>query len=313
MDWLNYHHLLYFWTVAREGGLSPAARKLRVTHSTVGAQVHALEESLGEKLLVRSGRRLVPTPMGLVVLRYADEIFGLGRELVDTVQGRPTGQPIRVSVGVVQALPKLVARRLLQPAHQLSVPVRMVCREDHLDRLLADLAVHTLDVVLSDSPPTTTGPVRVFGHALGDSEVSFFAAPKLARQLAPGFPRSLDGAPIILPAESSALRRTIDAWLVRLRVRPNVIAEIEDSALLKSFGQDGLGAFPAPSIVREQVVRQYGVRELGVARGVIERFFAITAERRFDHPAIAAITEHARDVFSAKKKKPARREPPIMR
>ncbi|MDQ3036172.1 MAG: LysR family transcriptional regulator [Myxococcota bacterium] len=304
MDWLNYHHLLYFWTVAREGGLSPAARKLRVTHSTVGAQVHALEESLGEKLLVRSGRRLVPTEMGLVVLRYADEIFGLGRELVDTVRGRPTGQPIRVSVGIVDALPKLVARRLLQPAHELAVPVRMVCLEDHLDRLLAELAVHTLDVVLSDSPPTTTGPVRVFGHSLGESEVSFFAEPKLARRLADGFPRSLHGAPVILPAESSALRRSIDAWLVRLRVRPNVVAEVEDSALLKAFGQEGLGAFPAPTVVRDEVVKQYGVRELGVARGVIERFFAITAERRFDHPAVAAITAHARaDVFKSKKAK----------
>jgi LysR family transcriptional activator of nhaA len=303
VEWLNYHHLLYFWTVAHEGGVLPAARKLRVTHSTVGAQVHALEEALGDKLLVRSGRRLVPTEMGRVVLRYADEIFALGRELVDAVHGQPTGRPLRLSVGIVDGLPKLVSRRILQPAQELASPVRLVCREDRLDRLLGDLAVHALDVVLSDAPPTTTGSVRVFGHALGESAVSFFAAPALARKLTPDFPRSLDDAPVVLPAESSAMRRSIDAWLAHLRVRPRVVAEIEDSALLKAFGQDGLGAFPAPRVVRDQVIRQYGVRELGVARGVTERFFAITAERRFDHPAIAAITERARaELFATPRK-----------
>ncbi len=303
MEWLNYHHLLYFWTVAREGGLLPAARKLRVTHSTVGAQVHALEGALGEKLLVRSGRRLVPTEVGRVVLQYADEIFGLGRELVDTVQGRPTGRPLRISVGIVDGLPKLVVRRLLKPAHELSTPVRMVCEEDRLDRLLAELAVHSIDVVLSDSPPTKTRGVRVFGHLLGESDVSFFAAPQLVQKLRRRFPHSLEDAPVLLPSETSALRRSLDAWFAQIRVSPRVVAEVEDSALLKSLGQDALGAFPAPSVVRDEVMRQYEVREIGVARGITERFFAITAERRFDHPAVAAITERARaDLFRAKKR-----------
>lgn len=304
MEWLNYHHLFYFWTVAHEGGLLPASRKLRVTHSTVAAQVRALEESLGEKLLARSGRRVVPTEVGLVVLRYADEIFSLGRELVDAARGRPTGRPLRVAVGIVDVLPKLVARRLVSPALELATPVRLVCQEDRLDRLLAELAAHSLDVVLSDSPPTPTGSVRVFGHVLGESEVSLFAEPSLAKKLGRGFPRSLEGAPLILPTEGAALRRSIDAWLAQLRVRPEVVAEVGDSALLKSFGQTGLGAFPAPSVVRDEVMKQYGVREIGVARGVLERFYAITAERRFDHPAVVAITERARaELFRPKRRR----------
>lgn len=294
MEWLNYHHLLYFWTVAHEGGLLPAARKLRVTHSTVGAQVHALEEALGEKLLVRQGRRLVPTDVGRIVLRYADEIFGLGRELVDTVRGRPTGQPLRVQVGVADVIPKLVARRLLRPVHELDTPVRVVCREGRLERLTAELAIHALDVVLSDAPPPASPNVKVFGHSLGESAVTIFAAPALARSLAKGFPRSLDGAPMVLPTEGTVLRRSLDRWLASIGVRPTIVAEIEDSALLKAFGQDGAGAFPAPDVVRDEVIRQYRVRALGPATGVVERFYAITTERRFENPALVAITERAR-------------------
>ncbi|WP_053239044.1 transcriptional activator NhaR [Sandaracinus amylolyticus] len=308
MEWLNYHHLLYFWTVAHEGGLLPAARKLRVTHSTVGAQVHALEESLGEKLLVREGRRLVPTDVGRLVLRYADEIFGLGRELVDTVRGRPTGQALRLDVGVVDVIPKLVARRLLRPAHELDQPVRIVCREDHLERLIGELALHSLDAIISDSPPPPSANVKVFGHPLGECGVTLFAAPALAKKLARGFPRSLDGAPMVVPTEGTVLRRSLDRWLAAISVRPTIVAEIEDSALLKAFGQDGAGVFPAPSVVRDEVVRQYGVRALGEAPGVVERFYVITAERRFQHPALVAITARARAELDASPKT-ARRRP----
>lgn len=305
--WLNYHHLLYFWTVAREGGVLPAARKLRLTHSTVGAQVHALEAALGEKLLVRSGRRLVPTEVGLLVLRYADEMFGLGAELLDAVRGWPTGRPLRLRVGVVDAMPKLIARRLLRPAHTLATPVRIVCHENRLDRLLAELATHDLDVVLSDEPPSATAGLRVHGHVLGESEVSIFAVPALARKLRRGFPRSLDGAPMVLPTDSTTLRRSLDRFFAEHRVRPRVVAEIEDSALMKSFGQDGIGAFAAPTVVRSEVVRQYGVREIGVARGVVERFHAITAERRFAHPAVAALTAAARsDLFRPRRRRAGR-------
>lgn len=300
LEWLNYHHLVYFWTVAHEGGLLPAARKLRVAHSTVGAQVHALEEALGEKLLERSGRRLVPTDAGRVVLRYADEIVDLGRELLDTVRGRPTGRPLRLAVGIVGGLPKLVSRRLLVPAESLAQPIRLVCVEDRLDRLLADLATHSLDVVLSDAPPAPTSGVRVYGHPLGTSAVSIFGLPSLARTLKRDFPRSLEDAPMLLPTEGTSLRRSIDRWLEAMRVRPRVVAEIEDSALLKAFGADGVGVFPAPVVVKDEVMRQFGVREIGVARGVTERFYAITAERRFAHPAVAAITESARSHLFAK-------------
>lgn len=294
MDWLNYHHLLYFWTVAHEGGLLPAARKLRVTHSTVGAQVHALEEALGEKLLVRSGRRLVPTEVGRVVLRYADEIFGLGRELVDVVRRNPTGKASRLVVGIVDVLPKLVMRRLLRPAQSLATPVHLVCHEDRLERLIGELALHVIDVVLSDAPPPPSANLKVFGHLLGECEVGWFAAPELAQRLSRGYPGSLEGAPILLPTEGTTLRRSLDRWLLSERIAPDIVAEIEDSALLKAFGQDGAGAFPAPLIIEDEVVRQYGVRKLGVARGVVERFYAITAQRRFEHPALVAITDRAR-------------------
>jgi LysR family transcriptional activator of nhaA len=308
--WLNYHHLLYFWTVAREGGLLPAARKLRVTHSTVGAQVHALENALGEKLLVRSGRTLAPTEMGKVVLRYADAIFELGREMIDTVRGRPTGGSMRLAVGIVDVLPKLVAQRVLEPVQQIGQPVRIVCHEDRLDRLLADLGAHDLDVVLSDARPPPSSPIRVFAHELGSSEVSLFAAPALATSIGRSIPAALDGAPMLLPTEGTTLRRSLEEWFRRSGIRPRVVAEVEDSALLKAFGRAGMGVFPAPSVVRDDVCRQYGVREIGKAKGVAEHFFAITTERRLPHPAVRVITERApTELFARRARSRSHRAP----
>jgi LysR family transcriptional activator of nhaA len=295
MDWLNYHHLVYFRTVAHEGGLLPAARKLRVTHSTVGAQVHALEQALGEKLLVRSGRRLVPTPMGRIVLRYADDIASLGRELLDTVRGRPSAGPARLAIGVVDVLPKLVARHLIKPAQAMGEPVRLVVHQDRLERLIVELAAHALDLVLSDAPPPPNANLKVYGHVLGTSDVAIFGTPSLAKRFARQFPASLDGAPMLLPTPGTALRRSLDRWLEARRVRPEVVGEISDSALLKAFAQDGTGVFAAPKIVAREIARQYGVREIGPAAGVVERFHAITAERRFVHPAVDAITRRARE------------------
>jgi LysR family transcriptional activator of nhaA len=297
MEWLNYHHLLYFWLVAREGGVARAAARLRLAHPTVSGQVHALEDALGEKLLEREGRKLVLTEMGRVVFGYAEEIFGLGRELLDVVKGRPTGKPLRLLVGVDDAVPKMVVKRLLDPARALAQPVRLLCREDKAERLVADLAAGGLDVVLTDAPLSPAGRARAFNHLLGQSDVTLFAAPALAARYRRGFPASLDGAPMLLPAEDTALRRSLDAWLDARRLRPRVEAEFDDSALLNAFGQDGVGVFPAASAIEAEVRRQYEVEVVGRIPEVRESFYAISAERRLRHPAVVAISEGARASF----------------
>lgn len=293
MDWLNYHHLLYFWVTAKEGSLTGASRVLRLARPTLSGQIHTLEERLGEKLFERSGRNLVLTDVGRVAFRYADEIFTLGRELVDTVQGRSVGAHARLEVGVVDAMPKLVVRRLLEPALQKPQNLRLVCHEDSHERLLARLAAHELDVVLADAPVPAGSPIRVFNHVLGDCGVTFFGAGELA-ELRKGFPRSLDGAPFLLPMEGAPLRRALDGWFEGASIRPRVVAEFEDSALLKVFGGDGFGVFVAPTPSEREVQRQYGVKVLGRVDTIRERFYAITAERRLKHPAVVAISDAAR-------------------
>jgi LysR family transcriptional regulator, transcriptional activator of nhaA len=295
LEWVNYHHLLYFWVVAREGGLVPAGKVLRLSHSTLSAQIHALEASLGENLFTKVGRKLALTDVGRVVLRYADEIFTLGREMVDTVKGRRVGQPLRLDVGVVDVVPKLVVRRLLQPALSLPEPVRIVCYEDSFDKLLADLALHTLDIVIADSPVPSGSSVRAFTHPLGETGVSFFGAKALAMTFKRRFPKSLDGAPMLLPLENSTLGRALHQWFERHSVRPRVVAEFEDSALLKVFGADGVGIFTAPTAVEKEVCRQYGVSVIGRAPEVKERFYAVSVERRLKNPAVIAISEVARE------------------
>lgn len=294
MDWLNYHHLLYFWTAAKEGGIVRASAALHLSVPTVSAQVKALERALGEKLFERKGRSVALTEMGQVVFRFADEIFSLGRELVDTVKGRPTGRPARLMVGIADVVPKLVAKRLLEPALRLGDPVRLVCREDRPDRLLAELATHGLDVVVSDAPVPPAVRVRAFGHPLVESEVSFFASGADAARYRRRFPASLDGAPMLLPSEGSALRRAIDAWFDRRSIRPRILVECADSALLKEFGEDGFGVFPAPRIVADDLRRRHRAAEIGVVDGVRETYYAITTERRIQHPAVIAIRDAAR-------------------
>lgn len=294
MEWLNYHHLLYFWVVACHGSVTRAAAELRLAQPTVSTQLRTLEEVLGEKLFARTGRRLVLTDVGRLVFRYADEIFGLGRELLETVKGRPTGQPMRLTVGIADAVPKLIAYRLLRPALTGAEPVRIICREDKPDRLLAQLAVHGLDLVLSDAPIGPTTKVRAFNHLLGECGVTFFATPALARTCRRGFPRSLGGAPMLLPTDNTALRRSLDDWFESEDIRPRVASEFEDSALLMAFGQAGMGLFPAPSAIERQVRSQYGVVVVGRLDAVCERFYAISGERRLKHPAVVAISEAAR-------------------
>jgi len=294
MEWLNYHHLLYFWLVAREGSLARASTELRLAQSTVSGQIRSLEHALGEKLFARSGRRLVLTEIGRVVYRYADEIFSLGRELQDVIKGRPVGRPLRLVVGIADVVPKLVARRLLEPALMLSVPVHLVCHEDKPDRLLAELAVHGLDVVLADAPVGPSVRIRAFNHLLGESDVVFFATAKLAAAYKRGFPKSLDGAPVILPTENTTLRRALDQWFATRSIHPRVVGEFEDNALLMVFGQAGMGLFPAASVIADEVQRQYRVRPIGKLDGLRERFYAISVERKLKHPAVIAISEEAR-------------------
>ena len=292
--WLNYHHLLYFWTVVREGGVVRAAEKLRLSQPTVSSQVRALEEALGERLFSRAGRRLVPTDVGQVVYRYADEIFSLGREMVDTVRGRGTGRPARLVVGVADALSKLIAYRLVAPALALPGPVRVICREGPIEKLLALLALHEVDVVLSDTPVPPTVRVKAYNHLLGECGVTFFAAPALARRLKRRFPASLAGQPFLLPGEGTVLRRQLEDWLQHAGIGPSIVGEFDDGALMKVFGENGVGAFAAASAIEPEIVRQYRVVPVGRVESVREQFYAISAERRLKHPALAAIVELGR-------------------
>jgi LysR family transcriptional activator of nhaA len=298
VEWLNYHHLLYFWTVVREGSVSRAAEKLRLAQPTISAQIRQLEDSLGERLFQRQGRTLVPTDVGRLVYRYADEIFGIGRELMETLRGRPAGRPLQLTVGVANAVPKLVVYRLLRPAVEGPDAVHLVCREDSTDRLLADLATHALDVVITDRPAPEHVRVRAFNHLLGESDTSFFAPPALASRLRRKFPASLKDAPALLPTPNTALRRGLDEWCAKHDLQLRVIGEFEDSALMKVFGQAAPAIFPAPSAIEQDICRFYGVRVVGRTSGVKERYYAISVERRLKHPGVIAITTTAReDVF----------------
>jgi len=303
MEWLNYHHLLYFWLVAREGSLARAGEELRLAPSTVSKQIHQLEGQLGHALFEKRGRRLALTESGRAAFRYAEEIFGLGRELLDTLRDRPVGRPLRVTVGVADIVPKLLAQRVLEQALTLAEPVRLVCREDRPERLIKDLAAHDLDLVLSDAPAPPLMRVRVYNHLLGESEIVLFARPDAARRLRRGFPRSLDGEPLLLPAEHTILRRSLEHPLAEQDLRPRVVGEFEDSALLKAFGGRGLGIFPAPAVLAAEVEAMHQVRRVGTLP-LRERLYAITVERRIKHPAVVAICEAARtQVFGGRRRR----------
>jgi LysR family transcriptional activator of nhaA len=300
MEWLNYHHLLYFWTVAREGGISRAAEKLRLSQPTISAQIRLLEESLGQRLFQRQGRTLVMTDVGRVVFRYADEIFGIGRELMETLRGRPAGRPLQLTIGVANAVPKLIAYRLLKPAVRGEDPVYVVCREDNAEQLTTLLATHALDVVIADTPAPPHVRVKVFNHLLGESDTAFFAPAALASRLRRRFPRSLTDALLLVPTANAALRRALDEWFEKEDLRPRLAGEFEDSALMKVFGQGAGVVFPAPAAIAADVCRLYSVREIGRTPAVRERYYAISAERRLKHPGVLAITSAARDeVFAS--------------
>jgi LysR family transcriptional activator of nhaA len=295
MEWMNYHHLLYFWTVAKEGSIVKACEQLRLAQPTVSAQIRALEESLGDRLFNRVGRRLALTEFGRMVFGYADEIFGLGRELLEATKGRAPERPLRLVVGVSDSLPKSLVHKLLTPALEMPAPVHLICHEDHPEKLLAQLATMDLDVALTDSPSMPAVRVKTFNHLLGSCGVTLFAAAVLAKRLKSGFPESMNGAPMLLPLENSTLRRSLDQWFDANGIRPRLIGEFQDSALAKAFGQAGLGVFAAPSAVEEDVRKNYGVTPLGRITTLVESYYAISVERRFKHPALVAIQQAARE------------------
>jgi LysR family transcriptional regulator, transcriptional activator of nhaA len=295
MDRFNYHHLLYFWCIAREGSIVAACKKLRLAQPTLSGQIRTFEEALGEKLFFRSGRNLVLTDIGRVVYRYADEIFSLGQELMEVLRDRPTGRPIRLVVGVDDTLPKPIVYRMLEPVYSLPEPVHLICHEGRTERLLANLAMYEVDLVLTDAPIGSASRVRAFNHLLIESGTSLFAAPSVASAYAERFPLSLNGAPFLLPTSATSLRRALDQWFNAEGVRPLVVGEFEDSALLKVFGQYGAGVFAAPTVIGEEIQQQYQVSLLGHLGSVRERFYAISVERKLGHPAVAAIVACAQD------------------
>ena len=294
MDWLNYHHLLYFWVAAREGSITKACRLLHLAQPTVSGQIKALEKSLKASLFDRSGRSIVLTDTGRVVYRYADEIFSLGRELREVVQGGSVGSGLRLTVGVADALPKLLVHRLLQPALSIGEDLQVHCIDGEPDRLLAQLALHEFDVVISDVPASPRLSVKSFNHLLGECGVTFFGTRELARRYRRGFPKSLANAPILLPAGNTSLRRTLEKWFYEHGIHPKIRGEFSDSALLKTFGAVGEGLFVVPSVVERDVQRMYDAAIVGREPSVKERFYAITVDKRLKHPAVAAITQAAR-------------------
>jgi LysR family transcriptional regulator, transcriptional activator of nhaA len=294
MEWLNYHHLHYFWTVARTGSIAKASKELLLASPTISVQISRLESNLGEKLFERSGRRLVLTDMGRVVYRYADEIFSLGRELTDTLKGRPTGHPLRLVVGIADIIPKSIVHQLIEPALHMERPVRVIFREDPPDRLLALLALQVLDVALTDAPIAPGILVKAFNHPLGESGVTFVATRELALAHRRGFPHSLDGAPMLLPSDNTAIRHDLDRWFETQEVRPKIMGEFEDDALLAEFGRTGLGILPALSILEDSGGRIHGLNRVGRTDEVRGRIYAISIERKLKHPAVVAICDSAR-------------------
>lgn len=277
--------------------MTRASEKLHVSQPTISGQIRELELALGEKLLRRSGRAVVLTDAGRTVYRYADEILALDRELLDAVKGGPR-RAGRLAVGLTMVVPKLIAYQMIEPALRLPEPIRLECIEEKLERLLAELAIYALDLVLADAPPPPAVKVRAYSHLLGECGVSVLGSETLAAAHRKDFPRSLNGAPFLLPSEDSALRLSLEDWFRDHGVQPRVVGTFDDSALLDAFGQAGAGLFAIPSAIEAEVKRQYKVRVVGRLAAVRQRFYAITVERKLRNPAVLAISERARVLFS---------------
>ncbi|HEY0823846.1 MAG TPA: transcriptional activator NhaR [Ramlibacter sp.] len=305
---MNYKHLQYFWTVVRAGGVLRASEQLHLTPQTLSGQIRLLEERLGQRLLRKAGRGVEPTPTGRLVMQYADEIFSLGGELEDALRGGRDAPPAPLlRIGIADSVPKAIACHLVEPALRGDTPPRLQCAEGKLPALLGELALRRLELVVSDVPMPGHVNVKAFTHLLGKSRVAFFAAPALlqragttARKARARFPAVLATLPLLLPGADSALRPRLDAWLRQQAIAPRVAAEFDDSALMKAFGREGRGVFPAPAVLAAEIARQYEVAELGTAADLVEEFYGISVERRITHPAVAAITEAARgELFAA--------------
>ncbi len=294
MQWLNYHHLMYFWVVAREGSISKACEILHLAQPTISSQLRALEQTTGVRLFQKQGRNIALTDAGRTVFRYADGIFSLGRELQDALRGNITGKALPLIVGISESLPKLIVHRLLEPVLRLSEPVQLICQEGRTEQLLGQLAVHELDVVLSDVPVNPSTKVRAFNHLLGECGVSVCGTAELVAKYKRGFPQSLHQAPMLLPMGDTSLRRGLELWLDDHGIVPRVVGEFTDSGLLKVFGQAGAGIFFIPSAIEKEVAAQYGVKVLGRIDSLKERFFLISVERKLKHPTLSAIAELAR-------------------
>lgn len=294
---LNYKHLRYFWTVAKTGSIARASKLLHLTPHSISAQLTTLEDQLGASLFKRVGRRLELTETGLRILGRTDEIFALGDQIVEMVQDESLNLPPPFRIGVADSMPKLVVYRLIEPALQLDAPPRMICREGRLENLLGELAVHRLDIVLADRPLPQGVSVRGYSHLLGESALSVFASAALAPRLRGDFPAMLDRAPLLLPGEDVAHRTPLMQWLERCGVQPRIVAEFDDSALMKAFGQAGAGVFVAPSAIASYVCDQYKVMEIGRIDKVREQIYAITTERKLTHPVMLAISQRAREAM----------------
>ena len=295
MDHLNFNHLRCFWAVAREGSVTRACQVLDLTQPTISKQVGELEDAMGADLFHRRGRGLELTETGRHVFGYADDIFSLSQELMDSIRTRSEkGRALKLVVGITDAVPTLLARLVLEPGFELEQPVRMVCRLDKTERLLADLSIGALDVVLADAPLPSSARVKAYNHLLGECPIGVFASEELHAEFAADFPKSLDGAPVLLPTENLALRFALEQWFTSQRIRPETIAEIEDAALTKIFAQARHGLFFAPRLLVPQLRREHNVRLVGVIEEVTEQFFAISVERKIRHPAVASIVENAR-------------------
>lgn len=292
---LNYRQLYYFWNVAKAGGIRRAAERMHLTPQTLSGQIGELERDLGVKLFTRSGRRLAITEAGKLALARADEIFQIGTELAETLKASPPEEALPFRVGLADSVPKSIAFRLLAPAFALSTPIRLFCHRDKLENLFAELAIHKLELVIADRQLPSGLGVKAFNHPLGGCGITFFGVPGLARRYRRGFPASLQGAPLLMP--SGSVRKALDRWFGEHGIHPHVVGEFDDTALLKTFGQAGLGLFPAPSVMHEEVRRLYDVETVGVADDVDVRYFAISAERRLTHPAVMAVSEHARQTL----------------
>jgi LysR family transcriptional activator of nhaA len=293
MEWLNYHHLLYFWTVARTGSVTEASEELHLASSTISGQIHQLEDAMEQKLFRRAGRSLVLTEFGQTVYRYADEIFNTGRELMNFVQGRAVGGPLRVHIGVTEVVPKLVVRKLLEPVLEMEQEVHLIMSEGHSEELVADLVRHHLDIVITDVPIGPESAVHAFNHLLAESGITFFGTPDVAQGLREEFPGSLDGQAILLPTSSAAVRRILEQWFTAREIYPKLIGEFQDAAQLQTFGQIGLGVFPAPTMVADEIEQQYGVERFGTASELREKFYAVSVEKQERNEAVIAILSNA--------------------